>query len=127
MESIKSIGVSIAIDDFGAEHSSFQYLRDFPFDTLKIDQVFVRQLSVRSNDALIVQAIASLAECLNLSMIAEGIETAEQRDFLLGQGCGIGQGYLFSPPVSADVFAPLLRSGYSLPASPQTRHGMGAA
>ena len=127
MESLKSTGVSIAIDDFGAGYSSFHYLRDFPFDTLKIDQVFVRQLSLRSNDALIVQAIAALAQCLNLSMIAEGVETAEQRDFLIEQGCDVGQGYFFSRPIPADAFAGLLESGEPLPARPQSEKGTGVA
>ena len=127
MGALKSTGVSIAIDDFGAGYSSFHYLRDFPFDTLKIDQIFVRQLSLGSNDALIVQAIAALAQCLNLSLVAEGVETTEQRDFLIAQGCEVGQGYFFSRPVPADAFAELLESGEPLPAGSRYERGAGAA
>ena len=108
-------GVSIAIDDFGAGHASFQYIRDFPIHKLKIDQMFVRQLVVNSSDALIVQAIATLAKSLELELVAEGIETVEQHQFLREHGCTMGQGYLFSLPLAAEDLAWVLANHTSLP------------
>jgi EAL domain-containing protein (putative c-di-GMP-specific phosphodiesterase class I) len=70
---LKALGFELVIDDFGAGHSNFQYLRSFPVDKLKIDQIFVRQLVADSNDALIIRAIAALAQSLNLDLVAEGI------------------------------------------------------
>lgn len=115
LEEIKATGVSIAIDDFGAGHSSLQYLREFAIDTVKIDQMFVRQLVVDSSDALIVKAIASLARSLKLELVAEGIETVEQWDFLRDQGCTVGQGYLFSLPLEPEDLGWMLENRISLP------------
>jgi PAS domain S-box-containing protein/diguanylate cyclase (GGDEF)-like protein len=112
---LKLLGFSLVIDDFGAGHSSFQYLRNFPIDKIKIDQMFVRQLVVDSSDALIVRAIASLARNLKLGIVAEGIETAEQRDFLREQGCTTGQGYFFSLPLTAEDFSWMLEQNVTLP------------
>jgi len=108
LEAVRAEGVSIAIDDFGAGHASFQYLRDFPIGKLKIDQMFVRQLALNSSDAVIVQAIATLARSLALDLVAEGIETVEQRDFVREHGCRVGQGYLFSVPLEAEDFGWML-------------------
>jgi diguanylate cyclase (GGDEF)-like protein len=126
IKDIKSMGVSVAIDDFGAGHSSLQYLRDFTVDTLKIDQMFVRQLVVDSSDAMIVKAIASLARSLKLQLVAEGIETVEQRDFLREEGCALGQGYLFSLPLDAEDFGWMLENRIALPV-PARRNGASAA
>jgi EAL domain-containing protein (putative c-di-GMP-specific phosphodiesterase class I) len=115
---LKSIGFELVIDDFGAGHSNFQYLRNFPVDKLKIDQIFVRQLVADSNDAIIIRAVASLAHNLQLGLVAEGIETAEQRDFLRDQGCPIGQGYFFSLPLAAEDFAWMIENNVVLPMSP---------
>ena len=112
---LKLMGFRIAIDDFGAGHASFQYLRGFPIDKLKIDRIFVQQLRVDSADAMIIQAIASLARGLKVEIVAEGIETAEQRDFLRDQGCAIGQGYFFSMPLSAEDFGWMIENEISLP------------
>ncbi len=112
---LKAMGFELAIDDFGTGHASFQYLRDFPVDKLKIDQVFVRQLIIGSSDAIIVRAITSMAHDLNLRIVAEGIETAEQRDFLRDQGCSTGQGYFFSLPLGAEDFAWMMEHRIVLP------------
>jgi EAL domain-containing protein (putative c-di-GMP-specific phosphodiesterase class I) len=114
---LKLLGFELVIDDFGAGHSSLQYLRNFPIDKLKIDQVFVRQLIAGSSDALIIRAITSLAQSLEIGLVAEGIETIEQRDFLRDQGCTTGQGYFFSLPLPAEDLAWLIKQKSVLPIS----------
>lgn len=112
---LRSMGFMITIDDFGSGHATFRYLRDFPVDKLKIDQIFVRKLVLESTDALIIRAVISLARSMGIGFIAEGIETEMQRDFLEREGCEIGQGYLFSMPLVAEDFAWLLANGAQLP------------
>jgi EAL domain-containing protein (putative c-di-GMP-specific phosphodiesterase class I) len=112
---LKLLGFKLVIDDFGAGHSSLQYLRSFPIDKLKIDQIFVRQLVADSSDAVIIRAITSLARNLKIGLVAEGIETVEQRDFLRNQGCMTGQGYLFSLPLAAEDFAWMVEQKTALP------------
>jgi PAS domain S-box-containing protein/diguanylate cyclase (GGDEF)-like protein len=112
---LKLLGFKLVIDDFGAGHSSLQYLRNFPIDKLKIDQIFVRQLVADSSDAVIIRAITSLAFNLKIGLVAEGIETIEQRDFLRDQGCTTGQGYLFSLPLAAEDFAWMVEQKTALP------------
>ena len=112
---LKLLGFKLVIDDFGAGHSSLQYLRNFPIDKLKIDQIFVRQLIADSSDALIIRAITSLARSLKIGLVAEGIETVEQRDFLREQGCTTGQGYYFSMPLAAEDFAWMIKQKTALP------------
>jgi PAS domain S-box-containing protein/diguanylate cyclase (GGDEF)-like protein len=112
---LKSLGFKLVIDDFGAGHSSFQYLRNLPIDKLKIDQVFVRRLVAGSSDALIIRAIILLAQSLRIGLIAEGIETAEQCSFLRDQGCRTGQGYFFSVPLTAEDFAWMIKQKTTLP------------
>jgi EAL domain-containing protein (putative c-di-GMP-specific phosphodiesterase class I) len=114
---LKQIGFGLSLDDFGTGYSSFQYLRDFPIDKLKIDQTFVRHMVVDSSDASIVRAIMTIAKSLNLKVIAEGVETQAQLEFLRGEGCLVGQGHLFSRPVAADELGMLVRSGARLPAA----------
>ncbi len=104
----KNMGISISIDDFGTGYSSLSYLKRFPIDTLKIDRSFVRDISVDSDDAAIVQAINSLGKTLKLRLVAEGVETREQFDYLCQQGCDRMQGYYFSKPVDAAEFLVLL-------------------
>jgi PAS domain S-box-containing protein/diguanylate cyclase (GGDEF)-like protein len=116
---LKLLGFKLVIDDFGAGHSSLQYLRNFPIDKLKIDQVFVRQLVAGSSDALIIRAITSLAQSLKIGLIAEGIETVEQRNFLRDQGCPTGQGYFFSMPLAAEDFAWMIQQNVTLPIIPK--------
>jgi diguanylate cyclase (GGDEF)-like protein len=108
LRAIKARGVRLAIDDFGTGYSSLSYLRRFPIDVLKIDQSFVRGLSTDSNDAALVSAIISLGKSLNLNIIAEGVETLEQLDFLKAHHCEEGQGYFFSKAVEPQVFAKLM-------------------
>jgi diguanylate cyclase (GGDEF)-like protein/PAS domain S-box-containing protein len=111
---LKAIGVRLAIDDFGTGYSSLSYLRQFPIDTLKIDQSFVREITAGSLDDTIVSAVISMAKTLKQRVIAEGVETGEQLAFLRRQHCGEGQGFHFSRPMSADAFATLLKTEQEL-------------
>ncbi len=104
----KSIGLHLSIDDFGTGYSSLSYLKRFPIHTLKIDQSFIRNLNTSFEDAAIVKSIITLAHSLKLSVVAEGVETKEQLEYLYNHECDEIQGYLFSPPVSADEFTKLL-------------------
>lgn len=114
---IKALGVRLAIDDFGTGYSSLSYLRRFPIDVLKIDQSFIRGLSRDSSDAALVNAIISLGKSLKLTVIAEGVETLEQLDFLKAHHCEEGQGYYFSKAVAPDAFAHYLMSVKPLPSA----------
>lgn len=107
---LKVMGVRLAIDDFGTGYSSLSYLRRFPIDVLKIDQSFIRGLSRDSSDAALVSAIISLGRSLKLTIIAEGVETLEQLDFLKSHQCEEGQGYYFSKAVAPDAFVRYLGS-----------------
>jgi len=99
---LREMGVKLAIDDFGTGYSSLSYLRHFKVNRLKIDRSFVRDVSGNSNDAAITTAIINMAKALNLSVLAEGVESAEQLDFLRGQDCYEMQGYYFSMPVEVE-------------------------
>lgn len=111
LQALKTMGVQLAVDDFGTGYSSLSYLRQFPIDVLKIDQSFVQQITANADDSTIVSAIIDMGRNLHQRVIAEGIETQEQLAFLRSRRCGEGQGYLFSPPVSATQFAHLLKVG----------------
>jgi EAL domain-containing protein (putative c-di-GMP-specific phosphodiesterase class I) len=111
LETLRGSGVQIAIDDFGTGYSSLSYLRKFPIDALKIDQSFVRQISVSPSDAAIVIAIISMGRSLKLRIVAEGVETQEEVNFLQTHQCDEAQGYFFSRPVLPQQFAELLRVG----------------
>ena len=111
LRALRERGVQIAIDDFGTGYSSLSYLRKFPVDALKIDQSFVRQISTGGDDTIIVTAIIALARSLKLRVVAEGVETAEELNFLNAHRCDEVQGYYFSRPVPAHQFASLLKAG----------------
>ena len=105
----RDAGIGVSIDDFGTGYSSLSYLKKFDIDYLKIDQSFVKNLTAGSDDMILCEAIIVMAHKLGLKVIAEGVETAEQRDLLSAAGCDYGQGYLFSKPLPADEFEQWLK------------------
>jgi diguanylate cyclase (GGDEF)-like protein/PAS domain S-box-containing protein len=109
MRRLKALGVSFAMDDFGTGYSSLTYLKRLPVDTLKIDQSFIHEAATDPNDAEIIRTIVAMAQSLNLTAIAEGVETAQQLEFLQSLGCHCYQGYLFSEPLILTDFESLLR------------------
>ena len=113
LKALKEIGVQLTVDDFGTGYSSLSYLRQFPIDALKVDQSFVHEISSRADDAAIVSAVISMGNSLKKRVIAEGVETREQLDFLTAEGCEEAQGYYFNRPMLADQFAKLLEAGVS--------------
>ncbi|HEX5538156.1 MAG TPA: EAL domain-containing protein, partial [Methylophilaceae bacterium] len=104
LHEFRGAGIQVSLDDFGTGYSSLAYLKKFDVDTLKIDQSFVRNLSPGSEDMALCEAIIVMAHKLNIKVIAEGIETEQQRDLLAAAGCDYGQGYLFSHPLPADEY-----------------------
>ncbi len=108
-QQLRELGVKLAIDDFGTGYSSLSYLKRFPVDYVKIDQTFIRDLSANGEDAAITRAIIAMAHGLDLKVVAEGVETQGQMDFLKAQRCDEIQGFLISRPLPAEQFAQLLR------------------
>ena len=109
LKQINELGIEIAIDDFGTGYSSLAYLKKLPLDKLKVDQSFIRDLHIDEDDKAITKAIIGLGESLNLKVIAEGVETKEQLDFLQKNRCQYVQGYLYSKPLSAEQITLLLQ------------------
>lgn len=115
LEAFKTLGLNLAIDDFGTGYSSLSYLYRFPFDTLKLDRSFLSNIHKHSKNRAIVIAMIQMARQLELTVVAEGVETEEELAFLQKHHCDMIQGYLFSPPISAQAFYELVHQGKILP------------
>jgi diguanylate cyclase (GGDEF)-like protein/PAS domain S-box-containing protein len=109
LEDIKQIGVRLSLDDFGKGYSSLSYLKRFPFDVLKIDRAFISGVTTNPEDAALCRAITAMASSLNLSIVAEGVETKDQWDFLDTHGADLVQGYYVSKPLSEEGFGDYLK------------------
>ncbi len=120
---VAALGVRLALDDFGTGYSSLSLLQDLPVHTLKVDRSFVNALDADTTRQGFVQAIVDLAQTLDVSLVAEGMETAAQTTELRRLGCRVGQGFHFSPPLGADEVGELLAAGAceSLDAAVSTR------
>jgi diguanylate cyclase (GGDEF)-like protein len=123
---LHELGVKIAIDDFGAGYSSFNYLRSFPVDTLKIDRMFISEMAADTRTIAVIECIISLAHLLGMRVVAEGVETSDQLKSILKAECDFAQGFLFARPLPADAVAPFVasRPGASQP-PPAAPHGIG--
>lgn len=115
MNALNEIGIQFSLDDFGTGYSSLQYLKRLPLAQLKIERSFTRDISTDSDDEAIINAIIAVAHSLGLNVIAEGVETEQQRQLLLKKGCKSYQGYLFGKPVPIEQFEALLPENESLP------------
>ncbi len=115
LKELKNLGVKLALDDFGTGYSSLSYLKRFPFDKVKIDQSFVRDITTSQSDAVIVKVIVAMAHGLGLKVIAEGVETEAQCEIMRTSGCDEIQGYFFSRPIPAQAIEELFSEGRQLP------------
>jgi EAL domain-containing protein (putative c-di-GMP-specific phosphodiesterase class I) len=109
VSALNNIGIRLVLDDFGTGYSSLQYLKRLPLDQIKIDQSFIRDIETDTDDRAIVTTIVNMSKSLNVGVIAEGVETYAQKEFLINQGCNYFQGYLFGKPKPADEFIQSLR------------------
>jgi EAL domain-containing protein (putative c-di-GMP-specific phosphodiesterase class I) len=105
LRTIRDFGIDLSIDDFGTGYSSLSYLKRFPISILKIDRAFIKDITINSEDEALTCAILSIAQSLNLKVVAEGVEEKAQCDLLAKHNCQFVQGYLFSKPLPAEVFA----------------------
>jgi len=121
LQDLKGLGIRLSMDDFGTGYSSLNYLKRFPIDRIKIDQSFVRDVPGDSDDAAIAAAVIAMAHRLELTVVAEGVETQEQLAFLKQNQCDEMQGYLYSAPVSATEFEKLLRANRRLSRPSRTK------
>ncbi|MBK7657130.1 MAG: EAL domain-containing protein [Betaproteobacteria bacterium] len=121
LEEMRKFGIKISLDDFGTGYSSLSYLKMLDIDYLKVDQSFVRDLEIDPDDRTLCEAMIVMAHKLGLKVVAEGIETQAQLDFLVNAGCDFGQGYLFSKPLPAKDF-----TDYMLRMSGQARNDLGS-
>ncbi len=104
LHALHQLGITLSLDDFGTGYSSFSYLKKYPFDCIKIDKSFIIQITRSSQDREIVRSIINVAKKLHLKVVMEGIETLEQEQFILDEGCDYGQGYLYGKPMNCQVF-----------------------
>ena len=120
LRSLRAAGLSLSIDDFGTGYSSLAYISKFPISKLKVDRSFVRDLGSDTADAAVINAVIAMGHSMGLSVIAEGVETIAQLDYLRGRGCDEAQGFLFSPAVPAAEFIATVRrmDGGADPATP---------
>ncbi len=121
LQALKELGLKLALDDFGTGYSSLSYMKRFPIDTLKIDRSFVRNLTTDADDASIVSAVINMGKSLHMGVVAEGVETQDQRMFLQEYDCPEAQGHYFSYPLTARKFAALLRG--DVPREGNVAHG----
>jgi len=115
MHQLKQLGVHLSLDDFGTGYSSLSYLHRFPLDVLKIDRSFVKDIEAREGDGEIARAVIAMAKSMDMEVIAEGVETHDQLEYLRLHGCNMVQGYLISAPVPADAFEALLNQTVHIP------------
>jgi EAL domain-containing protein (putative c-di-GMP-specific phosphodiesterase class I) len=114
---LKDLGINLSIDDFGTGYSALGRLRSLPFDTLKVDKAFVDEVGALDQGSTLIETILEMAQMLGLEVVAEGVETPQQADFLRQQDCTLAQGYFFSRPVAPDAIESMLRAGSASPAA----------